>query len=369
MAAAWACSLDVSDRADPHRRSESGLDQTIHRHCQHIDRTPASSDPRTSGALTQVYMDSLKTYEQFAAGDTLFSRALDDLNLRVRYGNTSIETLKRRILAVSRPANATYIQIAATLANAKDAQRLAQYIAERAVALNNSLSEETNKLVLQEPQRLLAVARTRRDNVEKAAAQLAKSASLEALQKEYASAADLRTAVGRDLTLARADLANYLGQLQAPPPVAPVAGTASNESRNDVTESQSGWIQYEISASRSRVHDLEDQERKLLAYLNERGSALEELQRSRESLEAELRSARADEETSKSRLSEIEISAPFRGVRLRMLDPGIVPQRPGFPNIPLNLVVALIGALLLALGYLAICFAHERVRSRQYSWR
>lgn len=310
---------------------------------------PAGNDPRASLALSQVYLDSLKTYEQFASGDTLFSGALDELHLRAQYAGTSVEALKRRILVVSRPTNATYIQIAATLPNAKDAQKLAQYIAERAVALNNSLDQESNTAMIQEPQRILAAAKARRESAESAAAQLARSGSLEALQEEYNSAADLRTAVGRDLTLARADLANYRGRLQAEP--------------------QSAWVQNEISATVSRVHELEDQERKLLTSVHEKGSALEQLRRTGEALEAELKSARADEGAAQARLSEIEISAPFRDVRLKILDPGIVPQRPSFPNIPLNMVVALIGSVILATGYLAIRFAHERVRFREYSWR
>jgi capsular polysaccharide biosynthesis protein len=323
---------------------------------------PTGNDPRASVAVSQVYLDSLKTYEQFAAGDTLFLRALEDLHLRAQYEGTSIEALKRRILTISRPTNATYIQIAVTLPSAKDAQMLAQNIAQRAVELNNSLDDESNAAMTQEPKKVFEAARARRDKTEKAAAQLAKSASLEALQKEYASAADLRTAVGRDLTLARADLANYLGQSQAPPPIASGVAEPQNGPQN-------GWIQSEIAASRSRVHDLEEQERKLLAYLDSKGSALEQSKRTWEGVEADLKSARADEDAAKTRLSEIEISAPFHGVRLRLLDPGIVPERPSSPNIPLNMVVVLIGSLLLAIGYLAIRFAHERARMRHYSWQ
>ncbi|HTA46947.1 MAG TPA: hypothetical protein VK789_31095 [Bryobacteraceae bacterium] len=319
---------------------------------------PAGTDARASVAVSQVYLDSLKTYEQFAAGDTLFLRALEDLHLRAQYEGTSIEVLKRRILTISRPTNATYIQIAATLQSAKDAQKLAQYIAQRAVDQNNSLDDESNAAMTQQPQKVLDAAQVRLDKSEKAAAQLAKSGSIEALQKEYDSAADLRTAVGRDLTLARADLANYLGQLQAPPPIT-----------SGVAEPKNGWIQSEIAASRARVHDLEEQERKLLEYLDTKGSALEELTRAREAVEVELKSARADEDAARTRLGEIEISAPLRGVRLRLLDPGIVPERPSFPNIPLNMVVGLIGSLLLVVGYLAIRFAHEQVRRRHYSWR
>jgi uncharacterized protein involved in exopolysaccharide biosynthesis len=299
---------------------------------------------------------------------------MDDLHLRAPYGDASVEMLKRRILSVSRPVNATYIQIAATLPNAGDAQKLAQHIAERAVELNNSLDDQTNIAEAEAPKKILEAATARRDRLESEATQLAKRGSLEALQKEYASSAEIRTEVGRDLALARANLANYMGELQAPAPVSPAGMTPSEAvnpkgNGNDVVESQSGWLQFQISAAKFRVRDLEEQERKLLGYLNEKSSALEGLQRERESLEAELKSARTDEEGARSRLSEIEVSAPFRGVRLKILDPGIVPQRPSFPNIPLNITVAFVGSIFMALGYLAVQFALERVRHKQESWR
>src|ERR1700683_787582 len=64
---------------------------------------PGGNDPRSATAVSTVYLESLKTYERMASSDTLFEHALDDLCIRQRYPGVSTETLKRRILEVSKP--------------------------------------------------------------------------------------------------------------------------------------------------------------------------------------------------------------------------------------------------------------------------
>src|SRR6266404_5303443 len=59
----------------------------------------------TATASSTVYIESLKTFERLASSDTLFEHALDDLHIRQRYPGVSTETLKRRILEVSKPAS------------------------------------------------------------------------------------------------------------------------------------------------------------------------------------------------------------------------------------------------------------------------
>jgi len=49
--------------------------------------------------------------------------------------------------------------------------------------------------------------------------------------------------------------------------------------------------------------------------------------------------------------------------RLDILDPGIVPQRPSSPNIPLNLAVAALLSLTASLAYLLVRFSYARVRA------
>lgn len=76
-----------------------------------IIEPPASADPRAALAVSPVYLESLKTYLNFATSDTLFLRALDELGLRRRYPEASVESLKRRILSVTKPAATRLIEI------------------------------------------------------------------------------------------------------------------------------------------------------------------------------------------------------------------------------------------------------------------
>ena len=310
---------------------------------------PGGNDPRAATAVSTVYLESLKTYERFASSDTLFEHALDDLHLRQRYPGASTEALKRRILEVSKPASTTIIDISATVSDPKDAQALAQYIAERTVALNASLDRQSDEELSREPQRLFDAAKTRRMAAELAKDQFTKATPVDALEKEVLVAAELRAEVGKDLARARAELANYLGQQQAPQP-------------SQAGEPQVGWTQFEIVSTRAKIQDLESQDRQLLQVLNAKSPLVEDLRRRRDSLDAELKSARADEDAENTKLSDVKSSSAARGVRLKVLDPGIVPQRPSFPNPPLNLAVAFALSLLASVGYLAIRFAYSRTR-------
>lgn len=314
---------------------------------------PGGNDPRSATAVSTVYLESLKTYERLASSDTLFERALDELHIRQRYPGVSTESLKRRILEVSKPASTTILDISATVSDAKSAQALAQYIAERTVALHVSLDRQTDEELSKEPQRIFEAARARREAAEKAKDQFTKATPVEALDKEVHLTGELKLEVGKELARARAELANYVGQQQAP-------------QSNDIGEGQSGWTQFQITATRTKIQDLEGQDRQLLQALNAKGSLLEDLRRKRDALDAELKSARADEEAENTKLSDVKSSSAARGVRLKILDPGIVPQRPSFPNPPLNLAVALVLSLLASIGYIAIRFAYDRTRDARH---
>jgi len=310
---------------------------------------PGGNDPRAATAVSTVYLESLKTYERLASSDTLFERALNDLNIRQRYPGVSTESLKRRILEVSKPSSTTILDISATVNDPRGAQALAQYIAERTVALHASLDQQTDEDLSREPQRIYDAAKARREAAEKATNQFTKSTPVEALEKELLVAGELRSEVGKDLARTRAELANYLGQQQAPQP-------------SEIGERQTGWTQFEIVATRAKIQDLENQDRQLLQLLNAKSPVLEDLRKRRDSLDAELKAARAEEETENTKLNDVKSSFAGRGVQLKVLDPGIIPQRPSFPNTPLNLAVAFMVSLMASVAYLAIRFAYNRTR-------
>lgn len=310
---------------------------------------PGGNDPRSATAVSTVYLESLKTYERMASSDTLFEHALDDLHIRERYPGVSTDTLKRRILEVSKPTGTTILDISATVSDAKSAQALAQYIAERTVALRGSLDQQADEELTKEPQRIFGAAKARREAAEKAKDEFTRATPVEALDKEVVLTGELKLEVGKELARTRAELANYLGQQQAPQP-------------SEAGERQSGWTQFEITATRTKIQDLENQDRVLLLALKVKGNLLEDLRRKRDALDAELKSARADEDIENTKLSDVKSLSAARGVRLKILDPGIVPRRPSFPNPPLNLAVAFVLSLAASIGYVAIRFAYDRTR-------
>src|SRR5207245_6649519 len=76
---------------------------------------PAGTDLRSAMAVSPIYLESLKTYEHFAASDSLFRDAIDKLELRASLGARPIESLKNRILKVGTVRNTRVPEISARL--------------------------------------------------------------------------------------------------------------------------------------------------------------------------------------------------------------------------------------------------------------
>src|SRR5947207_12642191 len=51
---------------------------------------PAGTDLRSAMAVSPIYLESLKTYEHFAASDSLFRKAIEQFGLRVQFAGKSI---------------------------------------------------------------------------------------------------------------------------------------------------------------------------------------------------------------------------------------------------------------------------------------
>ena len=103
---------------------------------------PGGGDPRTASSVSPIYLESLKSYEQFASSDTLFLKACLKFGLLDESSGTTIERFKRRVLRVEKLKDTRLLEISATLPEARRAQELAQYIAEETVALSRDLSRD-----------------------------------------------------------------------------------------------------------------------------------------------------------------------------------------------------------------------------------
>lgn len=103
--------------------------------------SPVGADPRTTVAVSQIYLESLKTYEYFANSDSLFQKAVDRFQLRSLVGAKPIETLKKQVLRIGIVRNTRILEISATVPDARRAQALAQYLAEETVGMSNTLTD------------------------------------------------------------------------------------------------------------------------------------------------------------------------------------------------------------------------------------
>jgi uncharacterized protein involved in exopolysaccharide biosynthesis len=282
---------------------------------------PAGSDPRTSTALSPAYLESLKTYESFAGSDTLFARALARLHIKASRASA---------LQVSRPGSTTVIEISATLNDPQKAQALAQYIAEQTVELDRSIETKTSDDVIGELSNQSQEALTRLTTASQAREAFAASNPIEALEDELRSGFDFKFRLDRDIAGARAD-----------------------------------------GAPQSRIDAAEKQQQDLAAQLERKGAQLDARKSRRKALEDDEHAARSAYEELRSRLNLTLVSPQMRRVRLHVIDPGVVPQRPGFPNTWLNVVVAGIASVAGTFVWLLLSFSYvtlERDRSeRLYS--
>lgn len=109
----------------------------------------------------------------------------------------------------------------------------------------------------------------------------------------------------------------------------------------------------------------------MTAQLENEGAVLETWKRDREAMESEWNAARSEAETAKSKLNEIAASSAFRGERLQIIDPGIVPQQPSSPIVWLNVAASFVVSLTAGLVFAAMKFSRrspmERTE-REYSF-
>jgi uncharacterized protein involved in exopolysaccharide biosynthesis len=294
---------------------------------------PAGADPRSAVAVSPIYLESLKTYEHFAGSDSLFQKAASRLQLRALLGNKPIESLKKSVLKVSLVHNTRILEVEATLPDAARAQALAQLLAEETVSMNRSLSSAGGQDLIQSMVQQQSDARARVDRTEAEWSSLRGNEPVDDLQAAVEQAGELRSGLERQVASANLDLAE--------------ATSEPDQERN----------------ARARLAELSKQLDALNRQTAEREKVLAGRLARRERIEAEYKIAQTALAAIDNRLRDARNDVAYRGERLSIIDPGVVPERPSSPNVPLNLAAALLLGLLFPAVYLALemNFQQQRV--------
>jgi len=294
---------------------------------------PAGNDVRTATAVSPVYLESLKTYERFAESDTLFAGAVEHFHL---VSKGSIESLKQQVLKVAKLRDTKILEISATLAEPEMAQQFVNYVAEETVKLSRGESAASDREVIGEAERQAGETQQRLDRAQQAWAANAAREPNGALQPQIEADVDLLEKIHQSLMEARSDIAEY-------------------QEKADYAR--------ELPGLRAKAAELEKRAAELEKGIERKSALASQRAAERQRLEVEMKMAQTASESSAARLRDLRATAGTRGERLRVIDPGVVPQRPSSPNIALNVLAALLLTLIALAAYLTIAFSYSRRRA------
>lgn len=286
---------------------------------------PAGSDPRASTAVSPIYLESLRSYELFASSDDLFLRAVE--HFKLRRDSEPIDKLKKSVLKADMPRNTKILEIHATLPDAAAAHALALYIAEETVKLNRTVSREGDQELASEAEKQAAEIAARLRTTEQEWALASTEEPVEALRAELESDEELRATLQREL----AESEVWMSE-----------GSREAGARAEGYRRQLESLRRAMAAKQK--------------LLGARAARMAHLA-------AERTAAQAASKSAEARLQDARAGLGFRGERLRIIDPGIVPERPSSPNIPLNLGVALFGAAAISALYLTLELSYMAERA------
>jgi capsule polysaccharide export protein KpsE/RkpR len=243
------------------------------------------------------------------------------------------------MLRISKPASTRVLEISATLDSPESAHRLASYIAERTVDLNRSLQKRSAHDVASDAESIYNAAAARLRRADAARDDFSRKYQIEPLAGSVDNLIELRFDLQRDLQEARSSLKEF-----------------------EARDAAGGNAAEDIAGSKARIAALEQQDELLTKRIEKDSGVVEQLKARREELEAEQKAARAEAETAKTRLNEARASLAYQGERVSILDPGIVPERPSFPNTPLNIALAFTISLLGSVMWVAWRYGGRRSR-------
>lgn len=275
---------------------------------------PGGSDVRTATAVSPVYLESLRTYERFASSDTLFARAVERFHLQSGDRPPSIDALKRRVLKVAKLRDTKILEISATLEDPQLAQKFVEYLANETVTLSRAEGRAADKESIDDAARQLAEAQARLANSRSAWTGSAVADSTAALQSNLDAASDVVSKARREL----------------------VTDASTTEQQRRLVE--------------ERLNELEK-------AMTRDGAALAQRTAHRQAMEMDLSASQSAFDAAFEHLRELRGNEGARGERLRVIDPGIVPQRPSSPNVVQNILAALLFALVASMIYLTLAFA------------
>jgi uncharacterized protein involved in exopolysaccharide biosynthesis len=131
-----------------------------------------------------------------------------------------------------------------------------------------------------------------------------------------------------------------------------------------LAESAARGDQQSAAANRAGVEALTTEISAMQQQVDSKSTALAAMEARRQAADDRLRSAQDAMERASRRSDDLTTAAAFRTEQMRIIDPGVVPQTPSFPNLPLALIGAVALSGMLCLMWLSLQFGLSRRREQ-----
>jgi capsular polysaccharide biosynthesis protein len=292
---------------------------------------PPGSDARTAISVSPIYLESLKSYENYAESDSLFAKACEKFHL---LDGTPLESLKKRVLRVEKPKDTKVLQVSVTLRDPKVAQAMVQYLAEETVELDRSIARTGDQDLLNDAEQRL-------------------NSALKEIESAHAEVAGLAAAGSESVLESQAkSLTEVKGREEA----------ERIETDSLLAESIARGDEDGVSEARARLKSLDTSLAALQKNLDAKSAAFASLRARREKAIDRVHSAEGTFDLARKREADVAAAVRFRTGQLRIVDPGIVPQRPSFPNLPLAVISAVVIAAAACLAWMTLQFGFSSGR-------
>jgi capsule polysaccharide export protein KpsE/RkpR len=214
------------------------------------------------------------------------------------------------------------LEIKVMLPDPRTAHALAQYLGEETVKLSRAVDQEADQDLTQTIEAQEAEAQARLDRSEAAWTRTIAQQPVERLQQEIQSGGDLKSSLEHQLLDAEADAA---------------------EARAATLRKQLAEVDRDLAAKEELL-----------------GRRLAE----RDRLDSERTASQEAYTTVETRLNQVRADRGYRSERLKVIDPGIVPERPSAPNLPLRMFAALLLGLVIPVVYLTLELSYQTQRAQ-----
>jgi chromosome segregation ATPase len=181
--------------------------------------------------------------------------------------------------------------------------------------------------------------------VDAAWAHLLAEEPVDALQGAMSQAGNLRSTVQQQMQSTELEIAD------------------SAERQKHLTDAQQTDARQEAADASARLEEMRKQLQAIDRQNAEREKLLALRMAHRDKMEADRKDAQAALGSLETRLRETRGEAGYRGDRLKIIDPGVVPERPSSPNLPLNVAAALLLGLVLPILYLTLALSYQEQRA------